>query len=72
MVHQAAWERNFFGAKQPRLCLGGGLPVNWTIQQHLALCLLHADSPDFSARPELRVLGGVRGASPGRGELEVL
>jgi hypothetical protein len=32
MVHQAAWERNFFGAMR-RAFLGDGLPVNWTIQQ---------------------------------------
>jgi hypothetical protein len=32
MMHQAAWERNFLGAKR-RVFLGDGLPVNWTIQQ---------------------------------------
>ncbi len=32
MVHQAAWERNFFGAKR-RAFLGDGLPANWTIQR---------------------------------------
>ena len=32
MVHQAAWERNFFGAKR-RAFLGDGLPTNWTIQR---------------------------------------
>jgi hypothetical protein len=32
MMHQAAWERNFFGAAR-RAFLGDGLPVNWTIQQ---------------------------------------
>jgi hypothetical protein len=31
MVHQAAWERNFFGAVR-RAFLGDGLAVNWTIQ----------------------------------------
>lgn len=30
MVHQAAWERNFFGADRQAF-LGDGLPVNWTI-----------------------------------------
>jgi hypothetical protein len=32
MVHQAAWERNFFGAKR-RAFLGDGLPANWTIHR---------------------------------------
>ena len=32
MVHQAAWERNFFGAER-RAFLGDGLPTNWTIQR---------------------------------------
>jgi hypothetical protein len=32
IVHQAAWERNFSGAKR-RAFLGDGLPVNWTIQR---------------------------------------
>jgi hypothetical protein len=32
MVHQAAWERNFYGA-QRKAFLGDGLPVNWTIQR---------------------------------------
>lgn len=31
LVHQAAWERNFFGAER-QVFLGDGLPVNWTIQ----------------------------------------
>jgi hypothetical protein len=31
MAHQAAWERNFFGAAR-RAFLGDGLAVNWTIQ----------------------------------------
>ena len=54
MVHQAAWERNFFGAKR-RAFLGDGLPVNWTIQQrHFAsftpiLDFVHALSYVFAA-----------------------
>jgi hypothetical protein len=54
MVHQAAWERNFFGAKR-RAFLGDGLAVNWTIQQrHFAsftpiLDFVHALSYVFSA-----------------------
>jgi hypothetical protein len=32
MVHQAAWERNFYGAGR-KAFLGDGLPVNWTIQR---------------------------------------
>ena len=32
MVHQAVWERNFFGAKRQAF-LGDGLPANWTLQQ---------------------------------------
>ena len=54
MVHQAAWERNFFGAKR-RAFLGDGLPVNWTIQRrHFAsftpiLDFVHALSYVFSA-----------------------
>jgi hypothetical protein len=32
MVHQAAWERNFYGAGRTAF-LGDGLPVNWTIQR---------------------------------------
>jgi hypothetical protein len=32
MMHQAAWDRNFFGAKR-RVFLGDGLPVNWSIQR---------------------------------------
>jgi hypothetical protein len=36
MVHQAAWERNFFGAARQAF-LGDGLAVNWTIQlRHFA------------------------------------
>jgi hypothetical protein len=54
MVHQAAWERNFFGA-QRRAFLGDGLPVNWTIQRrHFAsftaiLDFVHALSYVFAA-----------------------
>jgi len=54
MVHHAAWERNFFGAKR-RAFLGDGLPVNWTIQQrHFAsftpiLDFVHALSYVFAA-----------------------
>ncbi len=54
MVHQAAWERNFFGAKREAF-LGDGLPVNWTIQRrHFAsftpiLDFVHALSYVFSA-----------------------
>jgi hypothetical protein len=54
MVHHAAWERNFFGAKR-RAYLGDGLPVNWTIQRrHFAsftpiLDFVHALSYIFSA-----------------------
>jgi hypothetical protein len=32
MMHQAAWERNFFGANR-RVFLGDGLPVNWSIHR---------------------------------------
>ena len=32
IVHQAAWERNFFGAQRP-VFLGDGLAVNWTIHR---------------------------------------
>jgi hypothetical protein len=32
MMHQTAWERNFFGAAR-RVFLGDGLPVNWTIHR---------------------------------------
>jgi hypothetical protein len=36
MVHQAAWQRNFFGTKR-RAFLGDGLPANWTIhRQHFS------------------------------------
>ena len=54
MVHQAAWERNFFGAER-RAFLGDGLPVNWTIQRrHFAsftpiLDFVHALSYVFAA-----------------------
>ena len=54
MVHQAAWERNFFGAKRQAF-LGDGLPVNWAIQRrHFAsftavLDFVHALSYIFAA-----------------------
>ncbi len=54
MVHQAAWERNFFGAAR-RAFLGDGLAVNWTIQlRHFAsftpiLDFVHALSYVFAA-----------------------
>jgi hypothetical protein len=54
MVHQAAWERNFFGAKR-RAFLGDGLAVNWTIQQRHFACFtpildfVHALSYVFAA-----------------------
>jgi hypothetical protein len=54
MVHQAAWERNFFGAAR-RVFLGDGLPVNWTIQRrHFStftpvLDFVHALSYVFAA-----------------------
>jgi hypothetical protein len=54
MVHQAAWERNFFGAGR-KAYLGDGLPVNWTIQRrHFGsftpiLDFVHALSYVFSA-----------------------
>ena len=54
MVHQAAWERNFFGAKRQAF-LGDGLPVNWTLQRrHFAsftaiLDFVHALSYIFAA-----------------------
>jgi hypothetical protein len=54
MVHQAAWERNFFGAGR-RAFLGDGLAVNWTIQRrHFAsftaiLDFVHALSYVFAA-----------------------
>jgi hypothetical protein len=54
IVHQAAWERNFFGASR-KAFLGDGLPVNWTIQRrHFAgftpiLDFVHALSYVFAA-----------------------
>jgi hypothetical protein len=54
MMHQAAWERNFFGAAR-RVFLGDGLPVNWTIQRrHFAsftpvVDFVHALSYVFAA-----------------------
>jgi hypothetical protein len=62
MVHQAAWERNFFGAAR-RAFLGDGLTVNWTIQhRHFApftpiLDFVHALSYVFAAAFAGRVLG---------------
>jgi hypothetical protein len=54
MVHQAAWERNFFGAAR-RVFLGDGLPANWTIhRRHFSrftavLDFVHALSYVFAA-----------------------
>jgi len=54
MVHQAAWERNFFGAKR-QVFLGDGLPANWTIhRRHFSmftpiLDFVHALSYVFAA-----------------------
>jgi hypothetical protein len=54
MVHQAAWERNFFGAVR-RAFLGDGLAVNWTLQlRHFGsftpiLDFVHALSYVFAA-----------------------
>jgi len=54
MVHQAAWERNFYGAGRQAF-LGDGLPTNWTIQRrHFGsftpiLDFVHALSYVFSA-----------------------
>jgi hypothetical protein len=54
IVHQAAWERNFFGATR-KAFLGDGLAVNWTIQRrHFAsftpiLDFVHALSYVFAA-----------------------
>jgi hypothetical protein len=54
MMEQAAWERNFFGAKR-QVFLGDGLPMNWTIQrQHFSpftpiLDFVHALSYVFAA-----------------------
>jgi hypothetical protein len=54
MVHQAAWERNFLGAKQ-RVFLGDGLSANWTIhRRHFStftpiLDFVHALSYVFAA-----------------------
>jgi len=54
MMHQAAWERNFFGADR-RVFLGDGLPVNWTIhRRHFStfepvLDFVHALSYVFAA-----------------------
>jgi hypothetical protein len=54
MMHQAAWERNFFGASR-RAFLGDGLPANWTIQRRYfasftaILDFVHALSYVFAA-----------------------
>jgi hypothetical protein len=54
MMHQAAWERNFFGADR-RVFLGDGLPVNWAIQRRCfstfkpILDFVHALSYIFAA-----------------------
>jgi hypothetical protein len=54
IVHQAAYERNFFGAGR-KAFLGDGLPMNWTIQlRHFAsftpiLDFVHALSYVFAA-----------------------
>jgi hypothetical protein len=54
MMHQVAWERNFFGANR-RVFLGDGLPVNWSIhRQHFStftpiLDFVHALSYVFAA-----------------------
>jgi hypothetical protein len=54
MVHQAAWERNFFGATR-RAFLGDGQAANWTIQRRhfpsfeAILDFLHALSYVFAA-----------------------
>lgn len=65
IVHQAAWERNFFGAAR-KAFLGDGLPMNWTIQRrHFAsftpiLDFVHALSYVFAA--------AFAGRPPGEGE----
>jgi hypothetical protein len=54
MVHQAAWERNFFGAGR-KAFLGDGLAANWTIQRQRFACFeaildfVHALSYVFAA-----------------------
>jgi len=54
MMHQAAWERNFFGARR-RAFLGDGQAANWTIQQRhfpsfqAILDFVHALSYIFAA-----------------------
>jgi hypothetical protein len=54
MIHQAAWERNFFGADR-RVFPGDGLAVNWTIQRRCfstfkpILDFVHALSYVFAA-----------------------
>jgi hypothetical protein len=54
IMHQAAWERNFFGAGR-KAFLGDGLAVNWTIQRRHFACFtpildfVHALSYVFAA-----------------------
>jgi hypothetical protein len=54
LIHQAAWERNFYGAGR-RAFLGDGLPVNWTVhRRHFGsftpiLDFVHALSYVFAA-----------------------
>jgi hypothetical protein len=54
MMHQAAWERNFLGARR-RVFLGDGLPANWTVhRRHFStfvpiLDFVHALSYVFAA-----------------------
>ena len=65
MMHQAAWERNFFGAAR-RAFLGDGLAANWTIhRQHFSTFLpildfVHALSYVFAAAFAGRSPGGLR------------
>jgi hypothetical protein len=65
MVHQAAWERNFFGAAR-RVFLGDGLAVNWSIhRKHFStftaiLDFVHALSYVFA--------GALAGRSQAEGE----
>jgi hypothetical protein len=61
MVHQAAWERNFYGAGRQAF-LGDGLPANWTIQRRhfgsftpildFVHALSYVFSAAFAAKPE--------------------
>jgi hypothetical protein len=75
IVHQAAWERNFFGAGR-KAFLGDGLAVNWTIQRrHFAsftpiLDFVHALSYVFAAafagRPQAEGGGGLQALDSSR------